>query len=73
MSSESESDFTNLCNLLIGSIRMSKKIPSDVAEWTQYMWNKSGAVFFILGDNTDEDGRLAFARLVTDDHLHCKL
>lgn len=43
--------------------RMSKKIPSDVAEWTEYMRNKTGAVFFVLGAYTDEDGKLCIARL----------
>lgn len=43
--------------------RLSKKIPSDVAEWTEYMQSKTGAVFFVLGAYTDEDGKLSFARL----------
>lgn len=42
--------------------RYSKKIPSDVAEWLQYMKTKSGAVFFVLGAYTDEDGGLSIAK-----------
>ena len=42
--------------------RLSKKIPSDVAEWTEYMQSKTGAVFFVLTAYTDEDGKLSFAR-----------
>jgi hypothetical protein len=44
--------------------RYSKKIPSDVAEWLQYMKSKSGAVFFVLAAYTDEDGGLSIAKLV---------
>ena len=42
--------------------RHSKKIPSDVAEWTEYMRNKTGAVFFVIGAYTDEDGVLSYCR-----------
>lgn len=44
--------------------RLSKKIPSDIAEWTNYMQSKTGAVFFILTAYNDEDGKLSFARFV---------
>jgi hypothetical protein len=42
--------------------RYSKKIPSEVAEWTQHMQNKTGAVFFVIGAYTDEDGGLFIGR-----------
>ena len=51
---------------------MSKKIPSDVAEWTEYMRNKTGAVFFILGAYTDQDGKLCIARLAISVYIHSR-
>ena len=42
--------------------RYSKKIPSEVAEWTEYMRNKTGAVFFMMCAYTDEDGSLSIGR-----------
>jgi hypothetical protein len=44
------------------SHRNSKKVTSKVAEWTRYMEAKTGAVFFILGAYTDEDGGLCISR-----------
>jgi hypothetical protein len=35
------------------------------------MQNKTGAVFFILGAYTDEDGRLSFARSVNRIVVYC--
>jgi uncharacterized membrane protein required for colicin V production len=42
--------------------RYSKKIASEVAEWTEYMRNKTGAVFFVMCAYTDEDGSLSIGR-----------
>lgn len=44
--------------------RYAKKIPSEVAEWLEYMKNKTGAVFFMLAAYTDEDGGLSIAKSV---------
>src|ERR1700680_3933177 len=40
--------FTNPFVPLIAYCRASRKLPSEVAEWTQYMKRKTGASFFIL-------------------------
>ena len=44
--------------------RNSRKVTTKVAQWTRYMENKTGAVFFILGAYTDEEGGLCIARSV---------
>ena len=49
---------------------MSKKIPSDVAEWTEYMKNKTGAVFFIMAAYTNADGGLSIGRLVDSNKIY---
>lgn len=51
-----------VCVLANTPIRYAKKIPADVAEWLEYMKTKSGAVFFVVGAYTDEDGGLSIAR-----------
>jgi hypothetical protein len=42
--------------------RASKKIPSEVAEWMQYMKRQSGAVFFMLAGYTNAAGQLVVSR-----------
>lgn len=48
--------------LMSRSTRASKKIPSEVAEWTQYMKRHNGAVFFILAAYTNANGELTVSR-----------
>ena len=43
-------------------IRASKKIPSEVVEWMQYMKHHNGAVFFILAVYTNVNGELTVSR-----------
>ena len=50
------------CVLANTPVRYAKKIPADVSEWLEYMKTKSGAVFFVVGAYTDEDGGLSIAR-----------
>ena len=64
MSNRSRSSMTdvNASGNTDSDIRHSKKITSDVAEWTEYMRNKTGAQIFVICAYTDEDGGLAFGR-----------
>ena len=52
------SETLKVCN------RASRKVPSEVAEWTQFMKRKTGAVFFILGSYTNANGQLVTSREV---------
>jgi len=44
--------------------RLSKKILSHVAEWTEFMRNKTGVVLFVMAAYTDEDGGLSIGRWI---------
>lgn len=43
-------------------IRASKKIPSEVAQWTEFMKRQNGAEFFILAAYTNVAGELVTSR-----------
>lgn len=49
--------------------RASKKIPSEIAQWTQYMKRQNGAVIFMLVAYTNAAGELAVSRLVHRKHF----
>jgi hypothetical protein len=48
--------------MLIIDIRASKKIASEVAQWTHYMKQQTGAVVFVLAGYTNVDGELSVSR-----------
>jgi hypothetical protein len=54
--------FTNPFVPLIVYCRASRKLPSEVAEWTQYMKRKTGASFFILAAYSNADGQLVTSK-----------